>query len=158
MPFLIRIPLCFFAIYFPHHLLFYMNTFENLGLEQSILQGISEMGFVSPTPIQEEVIPYMLSNQSDIIGLAQTGTGKTAAFGLPLIQLISTKERTTQGLVLAPTRELCMQIATELRKYSTYKEGIHIKELRLLINWYGFTSQYSIKGLSVRCCPAQDNL
>ncbi|HPL94447.1 MAG TPA: DEAD/DEAH box helicase [Paludibacteraceae bacterium] len=103
-----------------------MNTFEKLGLEQSILQGISEMGFVSPTPIQEEVIPYMLSNQSDIIGLAQTGTGKTAAFGLPLIQLISTKERTTQGLVLAPTRELCMQIATELRKYSTYKEGIHI--------------------------------
>ncbi|MBP6230865.1 MAG: DEAD/DEAH box helicase [Paludibacteraceae bacterium] len=103
-----------------------MNTFENLGLEQSILQGITEMGFVSPTPIQAEVIPYMLTNQTDIIGLAQTGTGKTAAFGLPLIQLVDTQTKTTQGLVLSPTRELCMQIASELRKYSAQKKGMHI--------------------------------
>ncbi len=103
-----------------------MNTFENLGLDQFILQGITEMGFVSPTPIQEEVIPYMLTNQTDIIGLAQTGTGKTAAFGLPLAQLIDTTKKQTQGLVLAPTRELCVQIATELRKYSKYKNNTHI--------------------------------
>lgn len=103
-----------------------MNTFESLGLEADILQGISELGFENPTPIQEEVIPYMLTNKTDIIGLAQTGTGKTAAFGLPLLQLVSTEKKAIQGLILAPTRELCVQIANELRKYSTRKALINI--------------------------------
>jgi len=103
-----------------------MNTFESLGLEADILQGISELGFENPTPIQEEVIPYMLTNKTDIIGLAQTGTGKTAAFGLPLLQLVNTEKKAIQGLILAPTRELCVQIANELRKYSTRKALINI--------------------------------
>ena len=85
-------------------------TFKDLGLKESILESISKLGFETPSPIQEQVIPYLLNNESDIVGLAQTGTGKTAAFGLPLIHLAEAKDKFIQGLVLAPTRELCVQI------------------------------------------------
>ena len=80
-------------------------TFKDLGLKESILESISKLGFETPSPIQEQVIPYLLNNDSDIVGLAQTGTGKTAAFGLPLIHLAEPKEKYIQGLVLAPTRD-----------------------------------------------------
>lgn len=101
-------------------------TFKDLGLKESILESISKLGFETPSPIQEQVIPYLLNNESDIVGLAQTGTGKTAAFGLPLIHLAEAKDKFIQGLVLAPTRELCVQIATELKRYSTMLEEIRI--------------------------------
>jgi len=103
-----------------------MNTFENFGLDEVVLKGIKDLGFEKPSPIQEKVIPYILENRTDMVGLAQTGTGKTAAFGLPMIQKIDVQSRETQGLVLAPTRELCMQIASELKLYSTHVKGINI--------------------------------
>ena len=101
-------------------------TFKDLGLKDSILESISKLGFETPSPIQEQVIPYLLNNESDIVGLAQTGTGKTAAFGLPLIHLAEPTEKYIQSLVLAPTRELCVQIATELKRYSSMLKGIRI--------------------------------
>jgi len=87
-----------------------MTTFKSLGLSDEILQAIEKLGFETPTPIQEKTIPILLENENDLIGLAQTGTGKTAAFGLPIIQKI-TESKDTQALILSPTRELCMQIA-----------------------------------------------
>ncbi len=96
-----------------------MITFDQLGLNAPILESISELGFVNPSPIQAEVIPCVLETEGDIVGLAQTGTGKTAAFGLPVLNLIDTNLKQIQALVLAPTRELGLQIAVELRKYST---------------------------------------
>ena len=101
-------------------------TFKDLGLKESILESISKLGFETPSPIQEQVIPYLLNNDSDIVGLAQTGTGKTAAFGLPIIHLTEPKNKYIQSLVLAPTRELCVQIATELKRYSSMMENIRI--------------------------------
>ena len=85
------------------------------------------MGFVQPMPVQEEVIPYLLGNRNDVIALAQTGTGKTAAFGIPVLQRIDTSRKDTQALVLSPTRELCLQIADDMREFSKYMEGIHIE-------------------------------
>ena len=113
-----------------------MKTFEELGVCEEIRHAIEEMGFVQPMPVQEEVIPYLLGNQNDVIALAQTGTGKTAAFGIPVLQKIASMPRPQMGeigrglphaLILAPTRELCLQIADDLRDFSKYLEGVHIE-------------------------------
>ena len=104
-----------------------MRTFEELGVCEEIRRAIEEMGFVQPMPVQEEVIPTLLESRRDTIALAQTGTGKTAAFGIPLLQRIDTTRRNTQALVLSPTRELCLQIADDLRDFSKYMEGIHVE-------------------------------
>lgn len=103
-----------------------MKNFSELGVETSILNAIQEMGFETPTPIQEQSIPVFLETGQDILGLAQTGTGKTAAFGLPIIQLVEPSNRTIQALVICPTRELCMQISKDLGNYSKNKSGINI--------------------------------
>jgi ATP-dependent RNA helicase DeaD len=97
-----------------------MTTFQEFGLKPEILKGIAELGYENPTPIQAKVIPQVLDNRSDIVGLAQTGTGKTAAFGLPLLQWTDTTLRTPSSLVLAPTRELCVQIAKDIESYAKY--------------------------------------
>ena len=103
-----------------------MKNFSELGVEQSILNAIQEMGFENPTPIQEQTIPVFLETERDILGLAQTGTGKTAAFGLPVLQLINPAAKHIQSLVICPTRELCMQISRDLASYSKHKHGINI--------------------------------
>ncbi len=103
-----------------------MNTFENLGLHENLLQAIEELGFKEPMPVQESVIPRILENNTDIVALAQTGTGKTAAFGLPLLQLINTEEQHTQALILSPTRELCLQIASDLKNFSKHLPGVKV--------------------------------
>ena len=103
-----------------------MKTFEELGVCSDILRAIEELGFVNPMPVQEEVIPYLLGHNNDVIALAQTGTGKTAAFGIPLLQGIDPENPNTQALILSPTRELCLQIADDLRDFSKYMEGIHV--------------------------------
>jgi ATP-dependent RNA helicase DeaD len=103
-----------------------MRTFEELGVSPEILKAIEEMGYVSPMPVQEEVIPYLLGDNNDVVALAQTGTGKTAAFGLPVIQKIDVKNQVPQSLVLCPTRELCLQIAGDLNEYSKYVEGLRV--------------------------------
>lgn len=95
-------------------------TFEELGVRDDLLRGIAEMGFENPMPVQEKVIPVLLNGDHDLVALAQTGTGKTAAFGLPLLQRIDTDNRSPQALVLAPTRELCLQIAGDLADFSKY--------------------------------------
>ncbi|MDF1673283.1 MAG: DEAD/DEAH box helicase [Vicingaceae bacterium] len=101
-------------------------TFEELGLSIDILKAVSEIGFETPSEIQEKSIPVLLESDKDYIGLAQTGTGKTAAFGLPLIESIETDFRAIQGLILCPTRELCLQIAKELKSYSKYSDGVKV--------------------------------
>jgi ATP-dependent RNA helicase DeaD len=103
-----------------------LKTFEELGVCSDILRAIEELGFVNPMPVQEEVIPYLLGHNNDVIALAQTGTGKTAAFGIPLLQGIDPENPNTQALILSPTRELCLQIADDLRDFSKYMEGIHV--------------------------------
>ena len=104
-----------------------MKTFEELGVSEGIRKAIEEMGFVQPMPVQEEVIPYLLGNRNDVIALAQTGTGKTAAFGIPVLQRVNTKDNSTQALILSPTRELCLQIADDLRDFAKYMDDIHIE-------------------------------
>jgi len=113
-----------------------MKTFEELGVIEEIRRAIEEMGFVQPMPVQEEVIPYLLGNENDVIALAQTGTGKTAAFGIPVLQRIAERPRPQFGeigrglpyaLILAPTRELCLQIADDLRDFAKYLDGIHVE-------------------------------
>ena len=104
-----------------------MKTFEELGVCEQIRKAIEELGFVHPMPVQEAVIPYLLGNVNDVIALAQTGTGKTAAFGIPLLERIDTTQRYTQALVLSPTRELCLQIADDLRDFAKYIDGLHIE-------------------------------
>lgn len=104
-----------------------LKTFEELGVCEEIRRAIEEMGYVSPMPVQEEVIPYLLGVGNDVIALAQTGTGKTAAFGLPVLQKINTKSRATQAIILSPTRELCLQIADDLKDYSRYIDGLHVQ-------------------------------
>ena len=95
-------------------------TFQELGVNDALLRGIADMGFETPMSIQENVIPSLLDGDCDLVGLAQTGTGKTAAFGLPVIQRIDTSRRVPQALILAPTRELCLQIAGDLADFSKY--------------------------------------
>lgn len=103
-----------------------MKTFEELGVVPQILQAIGELGFEQPMPVQSEVIPQLLGDTRDIIALAQTGTGKTAAFGIPIIQKTNITDRSPQTLILCPTRELCLQIAGDLTDFSTYVEDIKI--------------------------------
>ena len=104
-----------------------MKTFEELGVCEEIRRAIEELGFTQPMPVQEEVIPYLLGNRNDVIALAQTGTGKTAAFGIPVLQRIDPVRRETQAVILSPTRELCLQITDDLRDFSKYMKGIHIE-------------------------------
>ena len=104
-----------------------MKTFEELGVSVEIRQAIEEMGFVQPMPVQEEVIPRLLTSKRDMIALAQTGTGKTASFGIPLLMRLDLSNRDTQALVLSPTRELCLQIADDLRDFSKYMEDVHVE-------------------------------
>ncbi len=104
-----------------------MKTFEELGVCEEIRRAIEELGFTQPMPVQEEVIPYLLGSRNDVIALAQTGTGKTAAFGIPVLQRIDPSRMETQALILSPTRELCLQIADDLRDFSKYMPGIHIE-------------------------------
>lgn len=101
-------------------------TFQDLGLRPEILKAISEIGYETPTPIQEQAIPELLQDWRDLVGLAQTGTGKTAAFGLPLIDITKFEENIVQGLVIAPTRELCLQISNDLKAYTKYIDNAKI--------------------------------
>ena len=103
-----------------------MKTFEELGVCEEIRKAIAEMGFETPMPIQEQVIPYLLGEGNDVIGLAQTGTGKTAAFGIPLLQKINRESHDTQAVVLCPTRELCLQITDDIKEFSKYMTGLNI--------------------------------
>nr|MBA2746014.1 DEAD/DEAH box helicase [Flavisolibacter sp.] len=103
-----------------------MMTFEALGLQEKLLKSIEELGYKTPTPIQEKAIPVLLSGTKDLIGLAQTGTGKTAAFGLPLLQLIDPQQKYPQALIICPTRELCMQIVNEVELFKKHMSGIHV--------------------------------
>lgn len=119
-----------------------MKTFEELGVSPEIRKAIEEMGYESPMPVQEEVIPYLLGNGNDVVALAQTGTGKTAAFGLPLIQKINVKRRVPQALILCPTRELCLQIAGDLTDYSKY-----ITDLKILPVYGGSSIESQIRSL-----------
>lgn len=119
-----------------------MKTFEELGVSPEIRKAIEEMGYENPMPVQEEVIPYLLGNGNDVVALAQTGTGKTAAFGLPLIQKIDVKNRVPQALVLCPTRELCLQIAGDLTDYSKY-----ITDLKILPVYGGSSIDSQIRSL-----------
>lgn len=119
-----------------------MKTFEELGVSPEIRKAIEELGYENPMPVQEEVIPYLLGNGNDVVALAQTGTGKTAAFGLPLIQKIDVKNCVPQALVLCPTRELCLQIAGDLTDYSKY-----ITDLKILPVYGGSSIDSQIRSL-----------
>lgn len=103
-----------------------MSTFKELGLSQALVETVTKMGFENPTPVQEKAIPVLLEGGRDMVALAQTGTGKTAAFGLPLIELIDETNRTTQALVIAPTRELCLQITSDLENFSKNVKSLNI--------------------------------
>ncbi len=119
-----------------------MKSFQELGICPQILSAIEEMGFEAPMPVQEEVIPYLLSEDRDVVALAQTGTGKTAAFGLPIIQKINLASVRPQALILCPTRELCLQIAGDLADYSKY-----IDELKVLPVYGGSSIDSQIRAL-----------
>ena len=103
-----------------------MLTFNELGFSPNLIQGIEDLGFKNPTPIQEKVIPLVFDKENDIVGLAQTGTGKTAAFGLPLIDKIDIQNKSVQVLILSPTRELCVQLSKDLQSFSKYKKGLQV--------------------------------
>lgn len=103
-----------------------MTKFTDLGLSEEILRAVADMGFETPSEVQERTIPILLEKETDIVSLAQTGTGKTAAFGFPLIQKINAQSKTTQGLILSPTRELCLQITNELKNYSKFIPSIAV--------------------------------
>ena len=123
-----------------------MNLFTNTTLDNSILKAINELGFIEQTPVQNKIIPYLLDSNVDLIVSAQTGTGKTAAFGLPIIQLTNTDVIDTQTLILCPTRELCKQIADDIFKYSKYVNGLKILSI------YGGTNiEPQIKALKKVC-------
>jgi len=103
-----------------------MTTFQSLGLGEEFLQAIQDLGFETPSEVQQKAIPFLLQNDADIVSLAQTGTGKTAAFGFPMLQKIRVESRETQGLILSPTRELCLQITQELKLYGKYLKGLNV--------------------------------
>ena len=103
-----------------------LKTFEELGVSEEIRRAIDELGYVEPMPVQEQVIPYLLGHNNDVVALAQTGTGKTAAYGLPVLQKVNPAESCVQALVISPTRELCLQIADDLKAYSKYIDGLHV--------------------------------
>jgi ATP-dependent RNA helicase DeaD len=100
-----------------------MNAFEELGLKEELVRAIADLGFETPTPIQQKAIPILISGTTDFVGLAQTGTGKTAAFGMPLLQLIDVSQKYPQALIVCPTRELCLQICNDLQDYKKYMKG-----------------------------------
>jgi ATP-dependent RNA helicase DeaD len=102
-----------------------MTTFQSLGLDEALLRAITDLGFETPSEVQEKAIPILIDRDTDIVSLAQTGTGKTAAFGFPLLQKINPQSKQTQGLILSPTRELCLQITNELKLYSKYLPSVH---------------------------------
>ena len=101
-------------------------TFEELGVREDLLKAIAEMGYENPMPVQEKVIPHLLHEDNDVVALAQTGTGKTAAFGLPVLQRIDVELLAPQALIIAPTRELCLQISGDLADYSKYIDGMKV--------------------------------
>ena len=101
-----------------------MNEFEGLGLNENLVKAVHDLGFTTPTPIQQKAIPILLSGTTDFVGLAQTGTGKTAAFGLPLLQLIEPEKKYPQALIVCPTRELCLQICNDLQEFKKYSKNI----------------------------------
>ena len=103
-----------------------MNAFHKLGLEDHLIQAVTDLGFETPSEVQEKTIPLLLKEDIDLVALAQTGTGKTAAFGFPMLQKIDTKSRTTQGLILSPTRELCLQITNEMKLYGKHCKGLNV--------------------------------
>ena len=103
-----------------------LKTFEELGVSEEIRRAITELGFEQPMPVQEEVIPYLLGEGNDVIALAQTGTGKTAAFGIPLLQKLDPQSRDTQALILSPTRELCLQICDDIKDFAKYIHGVNV--------------------------------
>jgi len=103
-----------------------MTTFKSLGLISPLLTAVEKLGFESPTEVQEKVIPLLLQHKTDLVALAQTGTGKTAAFGFPMLQHIRLENNKTQGLILSPTRELCLQITNEMVQYSKDLKQINI--------------------------------
>ena len=102
-----------------------MMTFDGLGLDERLVQATNALGYQNPTPIQEQAIPVLLSGTKDLVGLAQTGTGKTAAFGLPLLHLIKAEKNFPQALVVCPTRELCLQIVKEMELFSKFMPEMH---------------------------------
>ena len=120
-----------------------MLGFKEIGINKDLCKAINELGFTTPTEIQEQSIPFLLSNNSDLISLAQTGTGKTAAFGLPVIQKTQLKNRFVQSIILCPTRELCIQICKDLEKYSKY-----ISNLKVLSVYGGTNIETQIKSLN----------
>ena len=97
-----------------------MNRFEEIGIGPEILKAITELGFETPTPIQDKTIPHLLTSDLDLVALAQTGTGKTAAFSLPILQQLDQGSRNVQALILCPTRELCLQIAKDIESFSKH--------------------------------------
>jgi len=103
-----------------------MSTFQELGLNQDLLNAVADLGFTKPSEVQEKAIPTLLAEERDLVALAQTGTGKTAAFGFPMLQKINIDSRTTQGLILSPTRELCLQITNELKLYGKYCKSLNV--------------------------------
>ena len=103
------------------------NAFEALGLKAELLKAVTDLGFTAPTPIQEQAIPVLISGTMDFVGLAQTGTGKTAAFGLPLLQLINSADRFPQALIVCPTRELCLQITSDLQDFKKHIKGVNVE-------------------------------
>ena len=103
-----------------------MSTFQDLGLNDNLLQAITDLGFTKPSEVQEKAIPILLESETDLVALAQTGTGKTAAFGFPMLEKIDINSRTTQGLILSPTRELCLQITNEMKLYGKYCKGLNV--------------------------------
>jgi ATP-dependent RNA helicase DeaD len=119
-----------------------IHSFENYGLSEDILAAIKELDFNTPTPIQEKVIPHLLETKQDLVGLAQTGTGKTAAFGLPILQQINYKDNHTQCIIISPTRELCVQIAKDMINYAKY-----IPEVRIVAVYGGASIENQIRDL-----------
>ncbi|GAA4944237.1 DEAD/DEAH box helicase [Algibacter agarivorans] len=103
-----------------------MSTFQELGLNDDLLHAITDLGFIKPSEVQEKAIPILLESETDLVALAQTGTGKTAAFGFPMLEKIDVASRTTQGLILSPTRELCLQITNEMKQYGKYCKGLNV--------------------------------
>ncbi len=103
-----------------------MNKFEEMGVDPKIVRGLVELGYEKPMPVQELTIPILLEKNRDLLALAQTGTGKTAAFGIPVLQKVDTSKKISQALILSPTRELCMQIAGDLTDYSKYLKGLNV--------------------------------
>jgi len=104
-----------------------MNAFEALGLNENLVQAVADLGFTEPTPIQQQAIPVLIAGTKDFVGLAQTGTGKTAAFGLPLLHLIKAEDKFPQALIVCPTRELCLQITNDLTDFRKHTKGLNVE-------------------------------